>query len=201
MKRLIEAVAVTAELTGTTLSRAASRALVQDLAHYPEADVLMALKRCRRELRGKLSLAEILDRLPNDRPGVEEAWAMIRQVMNNEQASLVWTDEMREAYGVAAPLADDLVAARMAFREKYAALVAEARTARRPVHWSVSFGFDPTLRREAIEEAARRNRLSHDAAAQYRARLGVSDAGATTRGGMTPIGEIMHAVQPGHSEA
>ena len=35
------------------------------------------------ELRGKMSLSDILDRLPNGRPGVEEAWALIQQVMHN----------------------------------------------------------------------------------------------------------------------
>ena len=160
MKTLIEALAVTAELTGTELSKAASTALCAELVAYPEADVLASLARCRRELRGKMSLSDILDRLPNGRPGVEEAWALIQQVMRNEQASIVWTDEMREAYGVAAPLQDDLVAARMAFKEKYTACVATARAGRRLASWSVSLGWDITQRTEAVQEAARRNLIS-----------------------------------------
>ena len=112
------------------------------------------------ELRGKMSLSDILDRLPNGRPGVEEAWALIQQVMRNEQASIVWTDEMREAYGVAAVLADDPVAARMAFKEKYTACVASSRALQRPVSWSVSLGWDQDQRTEAVQDAARRNLIS-----------------------------------------
>ncbi len=96
------------------------------------------------------------------RPGVEEAWSLIQQVMGNEQASIVWTDEMREAYGVAAPLADDLIAARMAFKEKYTALLAQSRTTRLPVKWCVSLGYDKNQRAEAVQEAARRNLISQE---------------------------------------
>src|SRR6185436_1156205 len=114
---MLEAIAVTCELTSTSLSEAAIRVMVDTLSQYPEPQVLGALKKCCKELRGKLTLADILTRLDDGRPGVEEAWAMLSRVLGNEQASLVWTEEMREAYGVVAPLADDPIAARMAFKE------------------------------------------------------------------------------------
>ena len=188
MDELIAAVAVTAELTGTELSKAACRMLVEELSGYPTADVLTALSRCRRELRGKMSLADILDRLPNGRPGVEEAWALIRQVMSNEQASIVWTDEMRAAYGAAAPLADDLVAARMAFKEKYTALVSAARAERRPLSWSVSLGFDPNQRREAVEEATRRNLISQEQAQKLIPEISNAEAQSLVKQLMPSIG-------------
>ncbi len=47
----------------------------------------------------------------------------------DESTSVVWTDEMCQAWGVAAPLLEDgdKVGARMAFKESYARLIEEAR--------------------------------------------------------------------------
>jgi len=161
---MLEAIAVTCELTSTSLSEAAIRVMVDTLSQYPEPQVLGALKKCCKELRGKLTLADILTRLDDGRPGVEEAWAMLSRVLGNEQASLVWTEEMREAYGVVAPLADDPIAARMAFKERYTALVSSARDLREPVKWSASLGYDLTLREAALQEAVERKRLTQEQA-------------------------------------
>ena len=92
---LLEALAVTAELTGTELSEAAARAMVADLQAYPAQQVLVALTRCRRELKGRLTIAAVLERLDDGRPGPNEAWAMIPQ---DEAGSVVWTQEMAEAF-------------------------------------------------------------------------------------------------------
>jgi hypothetical protein len=132
---------------------------VEELSIYPAQNVLTALSRCRKELR-KLTLADILDRLPGGHLGVEEAWSKVSQCMNNEQISIVWTEEMRQAYGAAAALADDKVAARMAFKEVYTKLVNEARTSAKTPSWSVSLGFDKALRQEAIEQAVTLNQIS-----------------------------------------
>jgi hypothetical protein len=68
--RLSEAVAVTLELTGTTLSEVAARMMADDLARYPEQQVMGALTRCRRELKGRLTIADVISRLDDGRPGV-----------------------------------------------------------------------------------------------------------------------------------
>lgn len=166
MSKLLEALCVMAELTGTEWSKPTIRVIEHELSAYPEPDVLLAIRRCQSELKHRVSLADILDRLPNQRPGVEEAWGLITQVMNNEQASICWTDEMRQAYGVAAPLADDLVAARMAFKECYSKLVSQARAMRKPISWSVSLGWDKSLRAECVREAERRNLISQEYASK-----------------------------------
>jgi len=57
---ILRAVAVCAELTGTELSEAAARIFAEDLAAYPKSAVLHALERCRREVRGRLVLADVL---------------------------------------------------------------------------------------------------------------------------------------------
>lgn len=160
-----QAVLVTCELVGQTLTDAAMEGMVAELSRYPEASVMESLLRCRRELR-KLTLADILDRLPGQHPGPEEAWGLVSRCLANEQVSIVWTEEMREAYGTAAALASDPVAARMAFKECYVKLVSTARAQRRSPAWSVSLGYDPHGRELALTEAVQKNQISQTHAAR-----------------------------------
>ena len=163
---LLEAVAVTAELCGRTFSEPAARVFVGDLAAYPEAQVMGALRRCRREVRGALTVQDVVSRLEDGRPGVEEAWAMMPQ---SESQSSVWTDEMAAAFGVAAGLLEDgdKVAARMAFKERYADLVNKARESGRPPNWSASLGHDPHGRESAVKQAVENGRLTIAQAVEY----------------------------------
>ena len=156
--QLLEAIAVTAELTQTQLTEAAARVMFADLALYPEQQVLGALTRCRRELKGRLTIADVVTRLDDGRPGPEEAWAMMPR---SEAETIVWTEEMAEAMGVAQPLLDegDAIAARMAFKESYARLVALARDAKQPVKWTASLGHDPLGREQALQRAVEQGRL------------------------------------------
>ncbi len=156
---LIRAVAVTAELCGRTFSDAAAEVFVSDLADFPEPAVMAALERCRREVRGVLTPADVVSRIDDGRPGLEEAWAMLPR---SEAETAVWTDEMAQAMAVAQPLLDegDQVAARMAFREVYAKLLAAARDAKQPVRWTASLGHDADMRRSAIEAAVGAGRLT-----------------------------------------
>lgn len=62
--RMIEALQVTAQIAGSALSMPASAAMLQDLRPYGEDAVMQALRRCRRECRGRLALADIFARLP-----------------------------------------------------------------------------------------------------------------------------------------
>lgn len=160
-KELISAVAVTAELCGRTFSEPAARMFVMDLAAYPEEQVIRALSRCRKEVRGVLTVADVVSRLDDGRPGAEEAWAMIPK---NEADSSVWTDEMQEAYAVAGPLLSegDEIAARMAFKEVYLRKIIEARDAAKPVNWTATLGHDKHGREAAINRAVSMGRLTSD---------------------------------------
>lgn len=158
--QLLKALAVTAELTVTDLSKPAAAVMASDLAGYPEDQVLGALDRCRKELRPRcLTVAAILERLDDGRPGPEEAWSMIPV---NEEPSVVWTDEMRSAMGVAWPLirSGDLIPARMAFLEQYRKLVSKARADRTPVKWSFSPGTSKDGRELALLDALEKGRIS-----------------------------------------
>lgn len=156
--QLLQAIAVTAELTRTQLSEMAARVMAQDLAEYPEHQVLAALVRCRRELRGQMTIADVLNRLDDGRPGAEEAFAMLPQ---SEDESVVWTEEMAGAWGVAS-CAVDRVAARMVFKEVYTKAVQAARDEHKPVKWTASLGRDPRLRDQALQAAVEKKRLTHD---------------------------------------
>ncbi len=160
---LIDAVAITAELTGTQLTEGAARVMVQDLSAHPVDQVLIALQRCRRELKGRLTIADVLQRLDDGRPGVEQAWSMIPQ---DEDSSVVWTDEMALAYGAASPLLQggDSVAARMAFKECYEKELQKARDEGRAVKWRVSFGHDPSLREDAVIQAVEKKQITSERA-------------------------------------
>lgn len=164
-ENLIEALAVTAELLGTQLSGGAKRVMLMDLDAYPESAVILALGKCRRELKGRLTIAEIVARIDDGRPGAEEAWAMIPR---DEDATAVWTEEMVAAWAVARQMinAGEEIPARMAFKEKYLALVADARNSGRGVVWSVSLGQDANERETALSAAVSAGRISAPHAAK-----------------------------------
>lgn len=160
-ENLIKAIAVTAELTDTDLSETAARVMAEDLSVYPENQVLQALVKCRRELKGKLRISEVVARIDDGRPGPETAWSMIPK---NESDSVVWTREMAESFGVALPLIDegDHIAARMAFIETYKAKCAESRNNGAPVKWEPSLGFDKNGREHVLIEAFEKGRLTRE---------------------------------------
>jgi len=164
-RRLVQAVAVTCELTGAQPpSPAAAVVLCDDLADYPEEQVLVALERFRREATGRMTVQAIVDRLDDGRPGPEEAWAILPR---GEDQTAVWTTEMQQAWGVALPLMDDRVAGRMAFIEAYRRVVMDARRRRLSPVWQVTLGRDATGREGVLQEAVRLGRLTPEAALAY----------------------------------
>jgi hypothetical protein len=160
---LLSAIAVTAELTGTELSKGALNVMFDELSAYPVNASLAALTRCRREIKGRLTLADILSRIDDGRPGVEQAWSMIP---HDESSSCMWTEEMRGAFGSAYPHLerDDTVAARMAFKESYDKLVLQARGDKTPVKWSFSPGTNKAHREAVLLEAVDRKYITQDRA-------------------------------------
>lgn len=167
---LAKAVAVTAELTGTNLSETAIQVMLEDLARYPEPQVMGSLTRCRRELKGRLTIADVISRLNDGRPGVEEAWAMLPK---DEQTTAVWTVEMSQASAVIHDLIErDEVAARMAFKEAYNRLCQEARDRGEPVSWSATLGWDKGGRESVLKAAVIAGRLTQEQVAIYLPHLG-----------------------------
>jgi hypothetical protein len=175
-RRIVEALALTAEMCGAELSPAAARMFAGELAKYPEAAVLKALERARREITGRLSLAAIIQRIDDGRPTADEAWGQVGT--DDENLTFVTTDEAMRAWGQARMLIDqgDMVAARMAFRDAYNRIVTEARATGTPARPHVSLGHDKASRARVLMEAVQAGRLDADHAANL---LGVPAAELT----------------------
>lgn len=96
----------------------------------------------------------------DNRPAADEAWA-IALTSRDEAETVVWTDEMAQAFATARPVLDlgDEVGARVAFRAAYERQVATARREGRPPAWRVSLGTDPSRRQAALEQAVQVGQL------------------------------------------
>jgi len=165
MQRLLENLAATSELMGQSISPLALEYMAKDLKQYPVDTVIEALNKLRRESKGRLTLAAIVEKIeelnPDGRPKADEAWAMIPQ---DEYASSVMTQEMAEAMGIAQSLLDDgdKIGARMAFRDAYNRIVDANKRNGVQVSWFPSLGWEKSGRIPVLAEAVRLGRLTQD---------------------------------------
>lgn len=160
---LVKGLMATAEVIGDQLRPTAAAYMVQDLSYYSMAVLERALAGCRRELKGRLSLAAVLERIDDGHPAPNEAWAVAIQAAD-ERNTVVWTTLTQQAWNTALPLvqAGDKIAARPAFLETYARLLKDARAARLPASYTPSLGFDLTSRNAALTDAVSKGLLAHD---------------------------------------
>ena len=107
-----------------------------------------------------MSLVDIIRRIPDSHPGPEEAWGCVSRGLNDEGPTLIYTEQMREAFSSALQLSDDPIAARMLFKEVYTRLIGEAM-ARGNVspRWVASLGWDKSGRELALLDAVEKGRL------------------------------------------
>lgn len=165
--QLAMAIVATAEVLGQLMSAKAAEMMAEDLAEHPVDLIAAALRACRRELTGKLTLAAILQRVhgADGRPEPNEAWAIAMQSMD-EAETVLMTPEVQKAAAAAAPIyeAGDKVGARMAFIAAYERFTFAARQDAQPVEWRLSLGHDIAGRVRAIEEARVLGRLPAPAA-------------------------------------
>jgi len=167
--KMMQQITVTFELCGgARLTKEHFAVIEAALTDYSEGDISTALQSCMKHVRGKMTIADIVNRIPkpaNARPSPEEAWAMLPR---SEYETTVWTREMAEAWGTCSHLLNsDEVAARMAFRETYSRLCAEAELRGVEPVWEVSLGTDAASRESAIKEAREKGRLTADQARGY----------------------------------
>jgi len=140
------------------------------LADIARERLEVAFRRVRYELKWFPKIAELRElagQLPGNiddgRPGPEEAWA---RMPKSEEESIVWCEEERVAYGACRSLLrdGDLIAARMAFKERYEKELALARSESRPAQWDVSLGYDLDHRLTTLATAVHENLLKLDVA-------------------------------------
>ncbi|MFJ2527847.1 hypothetical protein [Pseudomonas helmanticensis] len=174
---LASAIIATAEAMGQEMNPGTAAIMAEDLSAYPVPVVRAALKACRFEVKGKLVMADILQRvqIADGRPGKDEAWA-IAMTTNDEFETVVLTDEIQLALAAAKPILDagDKVGARMAFISAYERLVGQAREDTKQVNWHVSVGFDANRRTQAITKAVQLQRIPHERGQLYLADLSVA---------------------------
>ena len=96
---------------------------------------------------------------PHDQ-GARNAYALALS-SSDDRATIVWTNEIADAWAVAAPLlrAGDKFGARQAFVEAYGRITGEARALRQHPVVQVSLGHDPEGRTRALQEAMTAGRL------------------------------------------
>lgn len=166
--RLVELLVATAEVIGDQLSANAAAFMADDLADYPLQALERSLQACRRELKGRLSLAAVLERIDDGHPAPNEAWAVAIRAAD-EASTVVWTEQTRNAWAVALPLveAGDKIAARQAFLEAYGREVKLAREARTAAAYVPSLGFDKDGRQAVLQQALAAGLLVHEQVAEH----------------------------------
>ena len=161
-EELLEQLYATAEVLGSEIKPAAASLMIRDLRQYPRGEIEQPLARCRSELTGRLTLAAILERMPSADAylSANEAWALALSG-EDDMDTIVWTEEVAAAMGVARPVLDlgDKVGARMAFIGAYEREIAQAKAEGRKPKWTVSLGYSPERRQDAISEAVKMGRL------------------------------------------
>lgn len=193
---LAGAICATAEAMGQTISAGGARLIAEDLSAHEPGVIIGALRACRREPAGRLSLGMVLKHIhaADGRPGKDEAWSIALSA-SDEYETVVLTAEIRQAMIASSPIleAGDKVGARMAFMSAYERLVSFARAEDRPVVWDVSLGFDAGRRVTAIESAMRAQLISHEAGTKYLADLRIAPI---TQDGQAIAGLLTGEVRP-----
>lgn len=174
---LAGAICATAEAMGQTISAGGAQLIAEDLSAYEPGVIIGALRACRREPAGRLSLGMVLKHIhaADSRPGKDEAWS-IALAASDEHETVVLTTEIRQAMIASGPIleAGDKIGARMAFMSAYERLVIAARAEAIPAKWEVSLGYDPARRVIAIESAVRSKLISQEAGAKHLTNLRIA---------------------------
>lgn len=183
-QQLVEALCLTAEAMGSVIAGSAAMMMAEDLSDYSLPELGRALRACRREVKGRLSVSDIIQRCQAEdgRPGKDEAWS-IGLDSSDEYGTAVMTYEIQQAMASAKILIDDgdNIGARMAFISTYERLVREARQINRPTEWIVSLGISKERRAEALQKAVQMGRLAGPEANRHIAMLGLESPNQTVK--------------------
>lgn len=157
---IAKALAVTAEISDTQLSENAMSLMVDELANYPLPAVLDALRRCYRELKTRLTLAAILERIDTGLPSADEAFGMLCEAWKNESLTVVVPEIALLAGNGSFALWQngDKTGARMAFKAAYERMAAKVNFAD-GIQWTVSHGTCRVQKVRAIQEAVQAGKI------------------------------------------
>ena len=165
--RLLEELGGTMEVMGQEFTPSALMMMAGDLSAYPLNETQHALARCRSEVKGRLTLASIVERIPsaNAHLPAAEAWALALSGQD-ESETIIWNGEVAGAMADARPILalGDKVGARMAFMSSYERRVEQAKAEGRQPEWAASLGTDPARRQDVIEQAVDQGRIAPEQA-------------------------------------
>lgn len=132
------------------------------LKHQSLANVLGGLRaHCQDPVKGQFGpkpadiLYQIERRMPQ-RVGADEAWTMLPR---SESDTVVWTDEMAEAYGISKHEHEG-TASRMAFRAAYDRICERNKLSKIQPKWIVSIGWGDSRKAEVLREAIKLGRIT-----------------------------------------
>lgn len=153
-EKLMELILLMAEYHKEDLSPARKLMFCEDLKVY-DIDAIKkswAAFRMDPKNKGMPTPAQIVDNFQDGRPSDQEAWA---QIPKDESGSVVWSEEMRLAFGDAYPLLSNgnPSGAFFVFRDSYNRRVRFARHSNKKPRWSLTFGTNHASRAGALKQA------------------------------------------------
>lgn len=165
--QIAKVITIICEMTDTQWSVAAVKTAIVELSVYPFERAKEALQRVRREHKGRLTLAAILDCLDDGYPSADEAWAMVADGMNSESLTVVIPAIAQLAAGEARTLwlNGDKFGARQAFVKAYDRKKYDSQGVQ--CEWVVEAGTDKEQRDMKIREAIEMGRINRERGLAY----------------------------------
>lgn len=152
--KTVKALGVVLEMAGQEMSEAAMDMMASELSQFEFGAVQNALRKCARECKYKITLAEIIDRIDDGRPSPEKAWQDVQHL--TEDDAKVLTTEQNKAYCMVSTSlingdTSAKIAARQTFLQEYKRLCQESRDQARPVQYFLSRANRDTDGTKALE--------------------------------------------------
>ena len=172
-EKIADLIEITAEISGNPFKPQVIALMVEDLAEWDFNEIQAALNACRREVKGRLSLKDIIDRLPkkgDELPTADEMWGAIYDFCTDERKTFVLPDMAFKALestngGIWELIQDgDKTGARMAFKGAYERL---SQGFNGKVQYSVRLGTDRQERETAIQAAYKQGLIDKSQIFQY----------------------------------
>lgn len=164
---VINSLFVSLDMMGQSMSEQAVEMMATELYRYDFNAVQNAIKKCTRECKYRINLAEIVSRIDDGRPSAEEAWQEVYTL--SEHDSKVMTREQQIAfcsvsYALQEATTTDLINCKRAFVEKYNKLCEQAKADAEPVKYVMSMGSDSDGRKAAAVDAVAQGKLTQERA-------------------------------------
>lgn len=184
---LTELISATSEVIGAPLKPTAVMIMVEDLSEHAFGDIKTALNLCRKECKSRLTLADIMERMPNVArlPSADEMFAQIAEWCLDGTKTFVLPEiafrACEETNGGVydALMAGDRTGARMAYKGAYERL-AKAHTG--GLNYVIRIGTDRTHSEETILNAIKQGQLERRKAHAVLPHLDYDGMGVLTDG-------------------